>query len=71
MVVAIANKALDSGDAEQLARFSGLRVVGLVPRDPALAAAERAGVPLLDLSPASPAVEAVGSLLGALTKEAP
>lgn len=70
VVVAIANKAVDPGDAERLGRFSGLRVIGAVPRDPALRDAERAGAALLDLAPASPAVEAVGSLVDVLTKEA-
>jgi len=66
-VVAVANKTADPGDANVLQRFSGLRVVGEVPRDPAVGAAERAGVSLLDLAPTSPAAEAVSSLVDSLT----
>ncbi|MBA3302241.1 MAG: hypothetical protein H0U26_00035 [Acidimicrobiia bacterium] len=66
-VVAVANKTADPGDANVLQRFSGLRVVGEVPCDPAVGAAERAGVSLLDLAPTSPAAEAVSSLVDSLT----
>lgn len=69
-VVAVANKIDDPSDADQLARFSGLPIVGVVPRDPAIAAADRAGAPVLDQSPTSPAVQAVASLVDALTEEA-
>ncbi|MDQ3178676.1 MAG: hypothetical protein M3Q72_14230 [Actinomycetota bacterium] len=71
VVVAVANKAIDPDDAERLAQFSGLRVVGTVPRDPSVGASERAGVALLDMSPTSPVVEAVASLVDTLSKEAP
>ncbi len=70
VIVAIANKTLDPSDADRLAEFSGLRVIGSIPRDPAVAAAERAGVALLDYAPASPAVEAVRSLVDAVGKVA-
>lgn len=69
-VVAVANKAIDPADAVRLGHFSGLRVIGSVPRDPAVAAAERSGVPVLDLAPTCPAVEAVRSLVVTLTEEA-
>ncbi len=71
VVVAVANKTVDPDDPERLRRFSGLRVIGAVPRDPALWDAERAGAAVLDLAPTSPAVQAVGSLVDVLTKEAP
>lgn len=69
-IVALANKAVDAGDRERLEAFSGLRVVGSVPADPAVGAAERAGVALLDASPSSPAVQAIRSLLDRITAEA-
>ncbi len=69
-LVAVANKVVDAGDAERLGRFSALPVVGSVPADPEVQAAERAGVALLDAAPSSPAVEAVGSLLESIGAEA-
>ncbi len=71
LVVAVANKTVAPGDAVRLARFSGLRVIGTVPRDAAVGAADRTGVPLLDLAPTSPAVEGVASLIEALAREVP
>lgn len=71
VVVAVANKMIGPDDVERLEQFSGLRVVGGVPRDAAVGAAERAGVPLLDMAPASPVVEAVASLVDTLSREAP
>ena len=70
-VVAIVNKAIGPADATRLAEFSGLRVVGVVPRDREIGAAERAGVPLLDYAPGSPAVDAIRSLVDALSRETP
>jgi len=71
VVVAVANKVVDPDDARRLALSSGLRVIGAVPRDPAVTAAERAGVALLDLAPDSPAVGAVRSLVGSLSEGTP
>jgi len=68
-VVAVANKSVSENDAARIDEFSGLRVVGTIPRDPAVGAAERAGVPLLDLAPTSPAVTAIGSLVEAMARE--
>jgi len=68
-IVAVANKAVDPSDSERLAEASGLRVIGAVPKDPAMGAAERAGRSLLDHSPDAPAVEAVRSLLATLQGE--
>ena len=65
-VVAAVNKVTESSDAERLAQFSGLDVIGAVPRDPAVGAAERAGVSLLDHAPDAPAVGAIRSLVDAL-----
>ncbi|MGI9051367.1 MAG: hypothetical protein ACR2HQ_01730 [Ilumatobacteraceae bacterium] len=68
-VVAVANKSVGAEDAVRIGEFSGLRVVGTIPRDPAVGAAERAGMPLLDLAPTSPAVAAIGSLVKAMARE--
>ncbi|MEX2658726.1 MAG: hypothetical protein WD232_03440 [Acidimicrobiales bacterium] len=70
-MVAIANKVDDAADGDRLQQFCGLRVIGTVPADPSVRAAERSGVALLDASPDSPAVEAVTSLLHTITAEAP
>lgn len=71
LVVAVANKTVGPDDAVRLGRFSGLRVIGAVPHDPSVGAAERTGTSLLDAAPASPAVAAIGSLVEALVREAP
>lgn len=62
-VVAVANKVRVHGDAEVVARRTGLDVVGEVPWDRALALAERDGMAPIDAAPDSPAVVAVGSLV--------
>ncbi len=71
VVVAVANKTVDPDDAARLGRFSGLRVIGAVPHDASVGAAERAGTALLDMAPDALAVEAIGSLVESLTREAP
>lgn len=68
-IVAVANGVQEPGESERIATVSGLEVVGCVPRDPAVGAAERAGVALLDHAPEAPAVEAVRSLVEALSEE--
>lgn len=70
-IVAVANKVLDDRDAERLAEVTGLRVIGSVPSDAAVAAADRAGTAVLDAAPDSPAVAAVQSLVATLMREAP
>jgi len=70
-IVAVVNKAVDPADSEHVARFTKLRVVGVVPADPAVWAAERAGVALIDAAPASPAVKAITSLVESIVVEAP
>lgn len=68
-LVVLANKVVDSGDVERLRRHTGLRVIGSIPADPEVRAAERAGAPLVDVAPSSPAVEAVASLLETVAAE--
>lgn len=69
-IVALANKVVDAGDAERLGRFCGLRVIGSVPADPEVRAADRSGVALLDAAPSSPAAQAIGSVLETIGAEA-
>lgn len=66
-VVAAANKVTDPSDAQRLAEFSGLDVVAVVPRDPAVGSAEREGVSLLEHAPEAPAVGAIRSLVNTLS----
>lgn len=69
-IALLANKVADSADVERLERFCGLPVIGSIPLDPHVEVAERSGVALVDASPGSPAVEAVGSLLETIAAEA-
>lgn len=68
-VVALVNKAIDATDADRLARFAGLQVIGVIPDDPAVRVAERAGTALIDAAPRSPAVGAITSLLESIVAE--
>lgn len=68
-IVAVANKVREDGDADMVARRTGLRVIGAVPWDEAFAEAERrAGAPI-DLVPDSAAVRAVVLLVERLSEE--
>lgn len=68
-IVAVANKVREPGDAELVARRTGLDVIGSVPWDPAFAAAEQRGSPPFDDAADCPAVVAVGSLVDRLLGE--
>lgn len=68
-VVAVANKVREPGDAELVARRTGLEVVGSIPWDEALAEAERQMAAPIDLAPDSAAVQAVESLVEQLSEE--
>lgn len=70
-VVAVVNKARAPDDAEVVASRTGLEVVGVVPWDEAVGAADRDGLPVLDTAPDAPAVRAVESLLERLGGEQP
>jgi CO dehydrogenase maturation factor len=65
-LVAVASKVRAAGDADIVARRSGLEVVGAVPWDPAFADAERRGLAPIDAVLESPAVRAVESLVDRL-----
>jgi CO dehydrogenase maturation factor len=69
-VVAVANKVLGEADVDRIRAAVGLDLVTSVPCDEAVAACERAGVPLVDHAPDAPAVAAVRSLLDRLLEEA-
>jgi CO dehydrogenase maturation factor len=62
-VQAVANKIRDEADADWIAEHTRLEVVGAVPWDAEVAAADRAGRAPLDHAPSSAAVVAVGRLL--------
>jgi len=65
-VVAVVNRVRRPGDVEDVAARTGLPVVGAVPFDPAMAAADRLGRALLDFDPESSSVGAVRSLVDVL-----
>ncbi|MFN2608050.1 MAG: ArsA-related P-loop ATPase [Acidimicrobiales bacterium] len=68
-VVAVVSKAREPGDAELVARRTGLEVVATVPWDEALADAERRRLAPLDAAPDCPAVQAVELLADVLSEQ--
>ena len=62
-ILLVANKVERTEDVTRLETATGLDVVGIVPRDAALAEAERLGRPLIEHAPDAPAVQAIRSLL--------
>lgn len=68
-IFAVVNKSRTTGDAAEVERRTGLRVLASVPWDDALAEAERQGRAPLDAAPESPAVEAIGSFLHTLRRD--
>jgi CO dehydrogenase maturation factor len=64
----VANKVRVVADVERIEDFLGVRVAVAVPIDPAVTAAERAGVALLDLDPGAAVVGAVRELVAALDR---
>lgn len=68
-LVVVANRIRDEQDAARVrAAFPGLDGVVLLPDDPAIVAAERAGVAPLDAAPDAPAVRALIALAQRLLK---
>jgi CO dehydrogenase maturation factor len=65
-VLVVANKVREPGDAQEVARRTGLPLLGAVPFDPALADADRRGKAVLDHDPGGPTASAVRSLVSAL-----
>ncbi len=71
-VVVVANKVRDDGDRSAIADFCrahDMQLVGEVPFDGELAAAERSGGAPIDVAPNSPAVLAIQALAGTLVRE--
>ena len=66
-VVAVATKILHESDVDRVADGTGLQVLGCIPFDAALADADRRGQAVLDQAPGSPYVEAVRSVVSALS----
>lgn len=65
-VVVVASKTRSAADAAAVAARTGLPLVGDVPYDPAVAAAERAGRAVVDIDPDADAVTAIRSLVDRL-----
>jgi CO dehydrogenase maturation factor len=61
-VMLVANKTNGAVERRRLERLLGERVALVVPSDPAVTAAERAGVSPLDAAPGSPAMRAIERL---------
>lgn len=68
-VVAVANKVRCADDTELVAERSGLRVIGSIPWDEALAEAERQAKAPIDVAPDAPAVNAIRLLVDRLVDE--
>lgn len=66
-VLAVASKTHDPGDGDRVSAGTGLPLLGAVPLDPAVTAADQAGAAVLDRDPDSPYVEAVRSLVQSLS----
>ena len=62
-VVAVANRVMEPGDATLVEARTGLRVIGALPFDDAVAAADRLGTTPLDAAPDSAFVAAVSTLV--------
>ncbi|CAN5275717.1 carbon monoxide dehydrogenase accessory protein CooC [soil metagenome] len=69
-LVTLVNKVRDPDDADDVARRTGLALAGAIPWDEDFAEAERKGLAPIDHVPNCPAVRAVESLAGALTRGA-
>ena len=61
-VLFVASKTNGASERRRVERLLGERVALVVPSDPAVAAAERAGLAPLDAAPRSPAVRAIERL---------
>ena len=72
-VVVVANKVRDNADRSAIAEFCRaheMQLVGEVPFDSELAAAERRGGAPIDVAPDSPAVRAISALASTLVADA-
>ncbi len=64
-VVAVVNRVSEPGDAAMVEVRTGLTVIGAVPLDADVAAADRLGLAPLDVAPQSPFVQSVSALVSA------
>ena len=62
-VVAVANRVMEPGDVALVEARTGLRVIGALPFDDAVGAADRLGTTPLDAAPDSAFVAAVSTLV--------
>lgn len=70
-IVAVVSQASDESDSERVRQRTGLDVVGSVPWDEQVLAAEREGRSVLDTAPDSPAVAALVALTERLAAHRP
>jgi len=68
-VTLVANKVKNDGDLARIEQFLGAKAYAVVPLDPAVAEAERLGVPVVDHAPGSGAVRAIEELAGRLSAQ--
>lgn len=68
-VLVVANKVREAQDAQRVADRTGLPLLGAVPFDPELGAADRQGRAVLDTDPDGVTATAVRSLVDALRRE--
>jgi len=59
VITPLANKVASRADVQRIERFLGVGMAAIVPADPAVTEAERAGLSLIDHAAQSPAVEAI------------
>lgn len=62
LITLVASKVRSPEDVRRIEAFLDLRATAVVPLDPLVAEAERAGVPLIDHAPQSPAATAIADL---------
>ncbi|MEJ7893376.1 MAG: cellulose synthase operon protein YhjQ/BcsQ [Solirubrobacteraceae bacterium] len=65
-VTLVASKVKNDADLRRIEEFMGARAAAVMPREPAVAEAERLGVALIDHAPDSAAVQAVEGLVAGL-----
>ncbi len=66
--VVVINRAFDiqADDLKELSEKEGLQIAGMIPSDPAIAQSDLLGRPLLRISPDSPSLQALFSVLDSL-----
>lgn len=67
-IAIVGSKVKNQADLDRIEAFLGARAIGVIPRDDAVAEAERLGTAPIDFAPDSPAVLAVEDLAGSLIR---